>query len=553
MDNKKLADLLFPNIEYDLEYYEKKYPKRNLDPNAIVTRFAPSPTGFLHIGSVFTCLIASNFAKKSGGKFLLRIEDTDQTRKIDGAVELIINGLKNYGINFDEGVDGSGQDFGNYGPYTQSERKEIYMAIAKHLVGIGKAYPCFCTEETTERDRKIQEINKELIGYYGSYAHCRNLSYNEIVENIKQKKPFAIRLKCESSVEKRIIVNDAIRGELRLSDNFKDVVILKSDFLPPYNFAHVCDDHFMRVNLVVRGDEYLPSIAEHLQIFSALDFKNIQYAHVAPMQKMDGDSKRKISKRKDPEANVEFYFKEGYPIEAVKEYLLTVANSNFEDWRRRNLGVSNEEFVISLDKMGTSGALFDLPKLNDVSKNIIGVFSAGKVYSSSLNWAEKYDLELFELLKKHNDKFMQIFNIERDTVKPRKDIAKWNEVKNCYSYFFNEFFKPENALFYKFDEKFDRKDIITLLTKYANNFEINLDKQVWFDQIKNLGTEMGYANDMKQYKANPALFKGHYGDISGWIRMAVTGRTNTPDLYEIFKILGREEIVRRLHLCVKLI
>ena len=341
MDYKKLADLLFPDVTLTKDDVEKMYTERDLPKGAIVTRFAPSPTGFLHIGSVFTCLVASNFAKKSGGKFILRIEDTDQNRLIPGAVGLIIDGLKRYKIEFDEGRTGDGKDFGNYGTYQQSLRKPIYKAMAKYLVSIGKAYPCFCDDETSARDKMIQEANKELIGYYGSYAHCRDLSLEEVEENLKQGKQFAIRLKCESNADNKIIVDDAIRGTLKLSDNFKDVVILKRDFLPPYNFAHVCDDHFMRVNLVVRGDEYIPSIAEHLQIFKACGFEPIKYAHVAPIQKMDGDSKRKISKRKDPEANVEYYMQEGYPVESVREYLLTIANSNFEEWRKQNPDASN--------------------------------------------------------------------------------------------------------------------------------------------------------------------------------------------------------------------
>lgn len=552
MDYKKLADLLFPNVNETLEDYERKYPKRDLPKEAIVTRFAPSPTGFLHIGSVFTCLVASNFAKKSGGKFVLRIEDTDQTRKIDGAIELIISGLKRFGIEFDEGVGLDGKDYGNYGPYTQSERKPIYMAMAKYLVSQGKAYPCFCTEDIAERDKKIQEANKELIGYYGSYAHCRNLTLEEVEANLKAGKPFAIRLKCNSSEDHKIVVEDAIRGTLRLSDNFKDVVILKSDFLPPYNFAHVCDDHFMRMNLIVRGDEYIPSIAEHTQIFNAMGFEPIKYAHVAPMQKMDGDSKRKISKRKDPEANVEYYFSEGYPAEAVKEYLLTVANSNFEEWRRNNPMASNEDFVVSLNKMSSSGALFDMPKLNDVSKNVIGKFTTEKVYKLALQWAEKYDLELAELLTSNKELAYKMFSIERNPVKPRKDIAKWNEVKETYSFFFNDLFSPTSK-FYPFDEKYNINDIKSVLQKYAKEFKLIPDKQAWFDQIKHLGTEFGYADDMKAFKSNPQQFKGHYGDISGWIRVAVTGRTNTPDLFEIFNILGEDEVKKRINLCLNLI
>jgi len=553
MDYKNLADLLFPNITLTKDDLEKRYPKRNLKDGAIVTRFAPSPTGFLHIGSVFTCLVASDFANKTGGVFILRIEDTDQNRKLEGAVGLIIDGLKRYDIHFDEGVNPDITEFGNYGPYTQSKRKEIYMTMAKYLVSIGKAYPCFCNEDISSRDKHIQEINKELIGYYGQYAHCKNLSYEEIEQNLKDGKKFAIRLKCESSEDKKIIVEDSIRGTLKLSDNFKDVVILKSDFLPPYNFAHACDDHFMHVNLAVRGDEYLPSIAEHLQIFNALGFEPIQYAHVAPIQKMDGDSKRKISKRKDPEANVEFYMQQGYPVEAVREYLLTVANSNFEEWRKQNPDLPNNDFALALNKMSISGALFDLPKLNDVAKNVISKFSAQKVYDLTLAWAERYDNEFAKLLKENQDLSLRILSIERGTQKPRKDIAKWNEVQSFNSYFFNELFNPTSKDFYVFDEKFNAVDLKWILNEYAKQFEVTEDKQEWFNVIKHLATPIGFADDMKLYKENPENYKGNYGEVSSIIRMALTGRTNTPDLFEICKLLGKEEVVKRLNKCAEML
>ena len=552
MDYKKLADMLFPDVTMTIEDLEKMYPKRELPQGAIVTRFAPSPTGFLHIGSVFTCLVADNFAKKSNGVFLLRIEDTDQNRLIPGAVKLIIEGLRRYNINFDEGRTEDEKDYGNYGTYQQSQRKPIYMAVAKYLVSIGKAYPCFCDDETSARDKMIQEANKELIGYYGSYAHCRDLTLEEVEENLKQGKKFCIRLRCESNSDNKIIVEDAIRGTLRLSDNFKDVVILKRDFLPPYNFAHVCDDHFMRVNLVVRGDEYIPSIAEHLQIFKACGFEPIQYAHVAPIQKMDGDSKRKISKRKDPEANVEYYMEEGYPVESVREYLLTVANSNFEEWRKQNPTASNEDFKVSLNKMSISGALFDLPKLNDVSKNVICKYDANKVYDLALDWAERYDKDFAELLKKQNEYSHKVFSIERGNVKPRKDIAKWIDLKPTYFYFFDELFAPTKQD-YPFDEKFDKNDIIYILEKYAQVYDENDEKDAWFDKIKHLAEEKGFANDMKEYKANPENFKGHYGDISTILRVALTTKTNTPDMYEIMKLLGKEKVIARMNQCVSLI
>lgn len=487
--------------------------------------------------------------KKSDGVFILRIEDTDQNRKVTDGVRLIIEGLNRYNVHFDEGVDVNGNDYGNYGTYTQSKRKDIYMAMAKYLVSIGKAYPCFCDDETAQRDKAIQEANKELIGYYGSYAHCRNLTLEEVEANLKAGKKFAIRLKCESTADHKIVVQDAIRGTLKLSDNFNDVVILKRDFLPPYNFAHACDDHFMRVNLVIRGDEYIPSIAEHLQIFNALGFEPIKYAHVAPMQKMDGNSKRKISKRKDPEANVAFYLEEGYPVDSVREYLLTVANSNFEEWRKNNPNASIDDFVVTTDKMSKSGALFDLPKLNDVSKNVISKFDAQKVYNLCLEWAKQYDANFASILQNNKDYALKVFSIERGTNKPRKDIAKWNETKTAFGYFFKELFAPKSLQDYAFNlDKFNKATIKKVVDKYILQYTQEVDNSAWFAKVKALGTEFGFADDMKAYKANPTAYVGHYGDVASILRVAITTKANTPDLFQICTLLGKDEVISRLKL-----
>ena len=419
--------------------------------------------------------------------------------------------------------------------------------MAKYLVSVGKAYPCFCDDETAARDKAIQEANKELIGYYGSYAHCRDLTYEEVEANLKAGKKFAIRLRCESNPEHKIVVDDAIRGVLKLSDNFNDVVILKRDFLPPYNFAHACDDHFMRVNLVIRGDEYIPSIAEHLQIFNALGFEPIKYAHVAPMQKMEGNSKRKISKRKDPEANVTFYLEEGYPVDSVREYLLTVANSNFEEWRKNNPDASIDDFVVTTDKMSKSGALFDLPKLNDVSKNVISKFDAQKVYNLCLEWAEQYSQDFAKILKDNKDYAIKVFSIERGTAKPRKDIAKWNETEGAFGYFFKDLFNPKGIEDYSFNfEKFNKELIKKVVDKYLNVYTAETDNQIWFGKVKELGTEFGFANDMKLYKANPTDYVGHYGDVASILRVAITGKSNTPDLFQICSLLGEDEVKLRL-------
>ncbi|MGD9901712.1 MAG: glutamate--tRNA ligase [Spirochaetales bacterium] len=550
MDYKKLANLLFPMELKTAEYYENLYPKRDLPKGAIVTRFAPSPTGFLHFGGVSTSFVANRIAKQSGGKYILRIEDTDQQRLVEGGIEYIIKGLQDFDIVFDEMVGK-----GSYGPYVQSERKPIYMAFAKKLVEEGKAYPCFCSAEKLASDREQQERNKELLGYYGAYAHCRNLTYDEIEANVKAGKPYAIRLKVDSSPNNKILVHDAVRGDLRLSDNYNDVVVLKSDFLPPYNFAHAVDDHLMRMTLVIRGDEYLPSIAEHLQIFDALGFERLPYAHIAPIQKIDENgNKRKISKRKDPEAAISFYAEEGYPAESVKEYILTVANSNFELWRAQNPVAKVTDFKVSFDKMSVSGALFDFAKLNDVSKTVISKMKAQDIYKSLLTWAEEYDVKFANLLEEYKDYSVQMLNIEREQKKPRKDIAKWNDVKTINSYFYDELFMPKTKEDYEFDyNNFDYETVKTVLNEYLKTYYVKDDKSTWFDKIKAIAPKVNYADDMKAYKENPENYKGHYGDIATIIRVALTTKTQTPDLYEICRLLNKTRMQVRVKLALEIL
>jgi glutamyl-tRNA synthetase len=546
MDYKKLANLLFPMELNSPEYYENLYKPRNLPKGAIVTRFAPSPTGFLHFGGVYTSFFANRVAKQSGGKYILRIEDTDQKREVEGGVEYIVKGLKDFDVEFDE-REGKGE----YAPYRQSERKEIYMSFAKYLVSEGKAYPCFCSAEQLASDRETQEREKTLLGYYGHFARCRSLSFEEIENNIKNGQRFAIRLKVDSSPDNKIIVSDAVRGELRLSDNYNDVVVLKSDFLPPYNFAHTVDDHLMRVNLVVRGDEYIPSIAEHLQIFKALNFNPIQYAHIAPIQKMDGDSKRKISKRKDPEAGIGFYAEAGYPQESVKEYILTIANSNFEEWRRNNEFAPIEDFKVSFDKMSVSGALFDFAKLADVSKTVISKFKASEVYKKTLEWARQYDEEFSKLLEKYKDYSIEMLNIEREQKKPRKDIEKWSDVKPLHFYFYDELFNPTRKEDYEFNcDNFNLEDTKKIMGLYLNSYNKEDDKQTWFSKIKLLAPSIGYADDMKAYKAKPQDFKGHYGDVASIIRIILTSKKQTPDLYEISRLFGKDRMKKRVDIAL---
>ncbi|MFW6016962.1 MAG: glutamate--tRNA ligase, partial [bacterium] len=468
MDYKKLANLLFSKDIKDISYYESKYKPRDLKDGAKVTRFAPSPTGFIHFGGLFTSFVGNVVARQSGGIQILRIEDTDQKRKIDKGVDLIINGLKNFDIDFDE-YPGKG----DYGPYIQSQRKDIYQAYAKYLVEKGRAYPCFCSPEKLENDKKQQEANKELIGYYGPYAHCRNLSYKEIEQKVNNGEKFAIRLKVPEDFEKKIVYKDAIRGKMTIHNNHKDVVILKRDGgLPPYNFAHIIDDHLMRVNLAMRGDEFLPSLAEHIQIYKALDLKPIKYAHIAPIQKVENGKKRKLSKRKDPEAAVEYYYKKGYPSQSVMEYIMTIANSNFENWRQQNPHKDLSEFEFNLKKMNTSGALFDEIKLNDVSKNVISKFSANYVYEKTLKWASNHDKELYDLFIKYREYTIRMLNIEREKKKPRKDIGKWSDVKYLHSFFYDELFNPMYKKDYDFEyEKINYDDLKYIFDEYLKRYD----------------------------------------------------------------------------------
>ena len=544
MDYKELADLIFPNAK-DINYYEEKYPERNLPEGAMVTRFAPSPTGFIHIGGLFGSIVDRKLAKQSNGTFILRIEDTDQKREIENGIAQIVNGLSDFGVIPDEGMTSETEEKGAYGPYKQSERKDIYQAYAKWLIAQGLAYPCFCTPEELEEIRSKQEAAKIRPGYYGIWAKYRNLPIDEAVEKIKNGDKYIIRFKSQGREDRKIKHKDVIKGNIEFPENDQDIVIIKADGLPTYHFAHAVDDHLMRVTHVIRGDEWVSSIPLHLELFKTLGFKPPKYAHTATIMKDDNGSKRKISKRKDPEAAVSYYHEEGIPQEAVVEYLLNIANSNFEPWRRGNPDKIIDEFELALNKMSVSGAVFDMVKLLDVSKNVISKFSSEKIYEESLNWAKKYDEELEKLLTENKEYSLKILGIERGNVKPRKDISKWSEVKNTIIYMYDdEFAKNTNHEFQKINEKEQIKEIIT---EYLNNyFDISDDKQTWFNKMKDLSEKLGYAREVKEYKNNPEQYKGHVGDISTVIRVALTGRCNTPDLYEIMQVLGTDSIQKRL-------
>ena len=543
MDYKDLANLIFPDAK-DISYYEEKYPRRDLKEGAIVTRFAPSPTGFVHIGGLYQSLIAKKVANQTGGVFFLRIEDTDQKREVENGITDIVNSLKDFGLEPDEGMISETDEKGNYGPYKQSKRKEIYQAYAKYLIEQGKAYPCFCTPEEVEVIRQKQEAAKIRPGYYGVWAKCRHLTVEEMIEKIKNGESYIVRFKSPGREDRKIKHKDVIKGNVEFPENDQDIVIIKADGLPTYHFAHAVDDHLMGTTHVIRGDEWLSSVPLHLQLFHELGFRPPKYAHIAPIMKNDNGNKRKLSKRKDPEAAVSYYEEEGIPEEAVKEYLLNIANSTFENWRKANKDKDISEFELQLNKMSVSGALFDMVKLLDVGKTVISKFTAQKVYEESLKWAKRHDEELEKILE-DKEYSLKVFGIERGNKKPRKDIAKWSDVKENIEYMYDELFysKKQDYPYQVINNKEEIDKILTLYTeKYYSDED---DKQTWFDKIKELSGELGYAKEVKEFKANPDKYTAHVGDVSTVLRVALTSRTNTPDMYEIMKILGKERIVGR--------
>ena len=540
-DNKYLADLLFPDIDKTVDYFEEKYPPRNLAEGAKVTRIAPSPTGFIHIGNLFGALVDERLAHQSGGIFYLRIEDTDQKRKVDGAVELIIDTFKRYGLSFDEGYTEDG-GVGDYGPYRQRERAEIYQTVAKHLVEKGLAYPCFCTEEDLDKIRKSQLEAGENPGYYGKWARHRDCDVEEIERNLSAGKPFVLRLKSFGDSSKIVKARDMIKGELEFPENNMDIILLKSDGIPTYHFAHVVDDHFMRTTHVVRGEEWLSTFPWHLQLFEYLGWKLPKFIHTAHMLKQEGTGKRKLSKRKDPEFGIEYYNKNGFEPEAVKEYLMTVLNSNFEEWRLQNKDKDIDEFKFTVNKMSSSGALFDMDKLIDVSKNVISKMDAETVYEKVSEWTKQYDPEFYLSFTANPDYTKEILSIGRGGKKPRKDIALWSGVKEYMGFFFDKYFVPAES----FPETLAKEDIVAVLSKYVSIFDPVDDQNTWFDKIKVLAGDLGFASEMKDYKQNPDAYKGSVADIAMILRIAVTGKTMSPDTYSVMRILGAEKVISRI-------
>ena len=548
MTNKELADLIYPNITKTPEDYEKIYPERNLKEGAVVSRFAPSPTGFVHMGSLLTTLIERKIPDETDGVFYLRIEDTDQKRSVENGIQGIVNDLKNFDIKIDEGVIGENEQIGNYGPYIQSQRKEIYECYAKSLIERGLAYPCFCTPEEIEETRKIQELNKERIGYYGSFAKCRNMSNEERAERIKNGEHYIIRLKSPGDYERKVVFNDLVRGKIIFPENDLDVVLIKSDGLPIYHFAHAIDDHLMRTTHVLRGEEWVSSVPVHIQLFDILGFKLPQYAHLGLVMKIDEETgaKRKLSKRKDKEAAVSYYHNMGIPVEAVKLYLMTIGNSNFEEWLNQNPNASLNDFKFNFKKMSASGSLFDLEKLVNISRNYISRLSKEEVYDKEIAWAKEFDPDFASLLEKHKEYALEMFNIERCQKKPRKDYANFKEIKSYTWYMFDELFTGDIS--YEFQTINDMEEIKKILKLYLDKYyNENDDEQTWFERLKDLSMELGYAREVKEYKENPDKYKGHVGDISMVLRVAMTSKAMTPNLYQIMKLFGKERVIKRLH------
>lgn len=545
-DYKELAQLLFPNITKAPQDMEDMYPPRALKEGARVTRFAPSPTGFLHFGNLFTCMVSYKTAKTTDGVFYVRVEDTDQKRKVEGAIDVMLKGLSVYGINADEGVVGDEKEIGNYGPYYQSARAEIYQTYAKALVEQGLAYPCFCSAEELDEIRTAQE-NESIKGYWGKWAKCRDLSFEQIKANIDAGMSWTLRLKSPGELDKKCYFDDMIKGKIEMPENVQDVVLLKSDGIPTYHFAHAVDDHLMRTTHVVRGDEWISSVPIHLQLFKVLGFKPPKYAHVSPIMKEENGGKRKLSKRKDPEAAVTYYAEEGYPQESVNEYMMTLANSNFEDWRRMNKTEPIEKFPFNLKKMSVSGALFDIVKLTDVSKNVISLMPADKVFELSYAWAKEYQPQLAELFAQDEAKATAILNIDREGKKPRKDIAKWSDVLDYVSYMYDETFVPN----YELNGNATPALAVKVIEEYIKVVNLDDDKDAWFGRMKDICPLVGCTPNVKEYKAEPEKFEGHVGDVSTIIRVALTGRTNTPDLFAITALLGEDTVKARLNSALK--
>lgn len=555
----ELAYLIFPDVNETVDDLEIRYKERNLKEGAAVTRYAPSPTGFLHTGSLFTTLVDMKIAEQTGGVFYLRVEDTDQKREVKGSIESLTKELKEFGLVPQEGVITTDKEIGDYGPYTQSKRAEIYRICAKYLIEKGLAYPCFCTSEMNAKTREAQEANKVLPGYYGVYAKCRNISIDESIERVKAGEKYILRFRSQGSHLRKTSFIDAARGKIEIAENDQDIVLIKADGLPTYHFAHVVDDHFMRTTHVVRGEEWIPSTPIHIELFNAMGFEAPIYVHVPLLLVKDGNSKRKLSKRKDKEAAVSYYLKAGYPTEAVMEYLYTLVNSDYEIWRKKNKDLPRDSFDIKLNKMSSSGSLLDIMKLNDISREYISKMTSREVLDNVLAWSKKYDKEFYDILNRDLDYSLKIFGLERDNAtKIRKDIIKWEDVRDNFFYFFNDLYEESITKGYEFDYETDPqtsrvgRDLAkNVLERYLEVYNENDDKDTWFANVKSLAGEMGFCTDMKFYKQNKDKYVGSISDFASIIRVAITNKKNTPDIHSIMKLLGKGEVINRIENTIK--
>lgn len=545
-----LAELIFPEITLTVEDLEKRYPKRDLKEGAMVTRFAPSPTGFLHTGSLFTSLVSARYAKQSGGVFYIRLEDTDTKREIAGSGESLIKQLAVFDVIPDEGYLSDTEEKGIYGPYKQSNRAEIYKTCIKHLMKMGRAYPCFCTPEELAELRKVQEANKEIPGYYGKYAKYRDFPVDEAIAKIKAGEPYIIRFKSMGDHNNKVKFHDEIRGDLELTENDQDIVILKGDGLPTYHFAHLCDDHFMHTTHITRGEEWLPSLPIHLELFDTMGFERPKYAHFPVIMKVENGNRRKLSKRKDVEAAVSYFLEQGYPKYGFIEYLLTIANSNYEEWRNANLDKDFYDFKLSFDKMSLDGALFDLEKVASISKERMAFRKASDLKEEVKEWAKVYNPEFYTKIVADEEFFTKILNIEREKEKPRKDYSKYSDIYPIISFFYDDVYDQIDLNSLDFGA-FDKEDVKAVLNDYKESIDLSLDEEAWFNSMKELSMRHGFADNVKVWKKNKEAYKGHVGDVTGFLRITLSGRSVCPNLYYIIQILGKEKTIARIDKVLK--
>ena len=547
---EKLANLIFPDITETIEDLEKRYPARELPVGAKVTRFAPSPTGFLHTGSLFASMISRKMAKDSNGVFYTRLEDTDQKREVAGSGDSLIDQLNKFGVTPDEGYLGTDKEKGNYGPYVQSLRANIYKVVIKYMLANNMAYPCFCSPEELSEMRKVQEANKENFGYYAEYAKCSKLSVEEAIARIEKGENFVIRFRSQGDYHNKVAIDDAIRGHIEMAENDQHLVIYKSDGLPTYHFAHLVDDHFMRTTHVTRGEEWMPSLPMHIELFNSMNWQAPTYAHLPVIMKLDNGNRRKLSKRKDLEAAVSFFLEQGYPIEGFMEYLYTIANSNYEAWRIENPDLDKDEFKFSFDKMSLDGALFDLAKVQFLCKEKLGRMNTETFFNESRQWASGYSKELFELIESNPDFYKQIVSIEREKENPRKDYEKYSDILPLIKFFYNSYYNElVNELV--IPENYTQENINEVLNKYVESFDLSLSEEDWFNHMKEVAVECGYATNRKDYKKNPEAYKGQVSDVAAILRLVVTLRLQSPNLYFVMQILGKEEVTRRIKNFIK--